>query len=95
MEIASANPPATLAWNSAAAGDRADGSAAVYQEFDVSDGLAVLAQGTNVLAIHGLNDSASNGEFLILPELVALSNLSGPQYMTTPTAGTANTPRAA
>jgi hypothetical protein len=33
--------------------------------------LHVVQPGLNVLAIHGLNDDKNNGDFLILPELVA------------------------
>ncbi|NIP27991.1 MAG: hypothetical protein GWN67_26030, partial [Phycisphaerae bacterium] len=39
----------------------------------------------NVLAIQGLNDTISDGEFLVLPELVIAKNQMVPQYFTTPT----------
>jgi hypothetical protein len=42
-----------------------------FENIDISSALPLLQEGNNVLAIHGLNVSASNGDFLILPELVA------------------------
>ena len=47
----------------------------------------LLEDGPNVLAIQGLNDAAADENFLILPELIASSSLSEPQYMPTPTPG--------
>jgi hypothetical protein len=44
----------------------------------------------NVLAIQGLNDDKNNGEFRILPELVAAMNRAVPEYFTRPTPGTFN-----
>ena len=92
MPVASAYPPETLAWNSAATSNRTDTNALVYENFDISDGLAVLVDGINVLAVHALNDAVDNGNFLLLPEVVAMSNIEGPQYMTTPTPGAVNVP---
>jgi hypothetical protein len=45
----------------------------------------VLQDGRNVLAVHGLNDSVTDPNFLILPEMDAASNMTVPQYFTQPT----------
>jgi hypothetical protein len=49
----------------------ARGSGGFAEEFDLSSHLDVLRPGTNVLAIHGLNRSAEDPSFLLLPELAA------------------------
>jgi len=41
-----------------------------FEDFDVTPGLSVLAPGANVLAIQGLNLTASDSDFLISPEIV-------------------------
>ena len=74
-EVARANVPAgTPSWNSLASSDRDDsaGESAVKFTFSVPAGL--LVDGTNVLAIHGLNASSFSDdyEFLLHPELDAL-----------------------
>src|SRR4030042_336642 len=56
--------------------------------------LHLLQPGLNVLAILGLNDNKDDGNFLILPELIAARNQAVPQYFTQPTPGTFNVPGA-
>ena len=86
VEIARRLAPDVLETDSAATGFRTDPEALVFEEIDVSDYLGRLRQlETNVLAIHGLNLDDADEDFLILPELIATSNLEGPQYMTSPT----------
>jgi hypothetical protein len=68
--IASANAPATLAWNSAATAGNADTAAVQFRDFDVSSFLGALRPGENVLAIQGLNASLASSDFLIDAELV-------------------------
>ncbi|MBN2475332.1 MAG: lamin tail domain-containing protein [Pirellulales bacterium] len=89
-QVAQRLAPDPLRYDSAALAARADSAAVVFEEIDISDYLGSLRTGTNVLAIHGLNVTPSDGDLLILPELVATSILDGPQYMTTPTPGSAN-----
>jgi len=89
--IAWRNAPDPLVFDSSATAARQDEQVVVFEEIDVSEYLFdSLQTGTNVLAIHGLNYSPGDGDFLILPELVATSNLDDPQYMTTPTPGQPN-----
>jgi hypothetical protein len=90
VEIARDNFTGTPAWNSAADGDRPNELSSEFVQFDISDLLDDLREGTNVLAIHGLNDSETDGEFLIMPELIAASNRMMPQYFSTATPGQFN-----
>lgn len=71
--VASANAPGSPAWNSSATRSRPDGEVMTVEEFNLSAFRGLLQPGVNVLAIHGLNSSASDGDFLIVPELIASS----------------------
>jgi len=95
FEVARANAADPLACDSAATDERDDGEAVLFDEIDISDHLATaLWEGSNVLAVHGLNSAADDNDFLIVPELVAGGTLEDPQYMTTPTPGAENVPGA-
>jgi hypothetical protein len=92
-KIVSANAPGSPVWNSTATGTVAKNSG--FVEFDVTQYLSALRAGKNVLAIQGLNDSATSPDFLVMPELVGRRVTFGPeQYMTTPTPGAQNAPGA-
>ncbi len=67
-EIASANDQDVNTWNSLATvlNDGAD-----FAGYHVPNAEEYLRLGTNVLAIHGLNQSANSSDFLILPRLLA------------------------
>ena len=43
----------------------------IFEDFDLSSHKALLQTGSNVLAVHGLNDDRNSSDFLILPELRA------------------------
>ena len=89
-EVARKNAPPTAAWNSVATTSQGDGVPSLEQ-YDLSGDLASLAVGTNVLAIHGLNDSVDGENFLIAPELVSLKlNVEPPTFLQVPTPGTIN-----
>ncbi len=90
VEVERQNAPAAMHWNSSATSDRAIEDAAVQEEFNLTDFLYVLENGTNVLAVHGLNDAASNGNFLIQPVLIAAGKDAQLQYMETATPGSFN-----
>jgi hypothetical protein len=68
VEVASLNRPATLAWNSRCA-DRPDSAA--FVDIPISDSLPALRAGSNVLAVHGLNATAADTDFLFSAELLA------------------------
>jgi hypothetical protein len=68
--LVASNVEDSVAWNSAS---RLAHSAHPrrFSVFDVSDKKSLLRQGTNILAIHGMNEVLNDRDFLILPELHA------------------------
>ena len=92
-EILDVNAPASPAWNATATVRNPDSAAIVPREFAFDDAIEWLQPGTNVLAIHALNFSASNYDFLNSSELVA-TNVTGlsttAAYLSTPTPGALN-----
>jgi hypothetical protein len=99
VQVASGNPPATpLAWNSAAGDRSSNAEASQFESFSLNNFRSALRPGQNVLAIQGLNLSASNPDFLQLAELETRSvgaYASNPAYLTVPTPGTVNSNGAA
>ena len=89
-EVARRNAPSVLQWNSAATATRSVEEAMVFEEINLMAFLDKLQVGNNVLAIQGLNNDKDDGQFLILPELVAATNELVPQYFTTVTPGKLN-----
>jgi hypothetical protein len=92
--VASYNAPTTLKWNSSATAINDDSLAVVFQDFDISAWKSSLVNGTNVLAIHGMNAGTTSSDFLIIPEIVASAG-QGIQpgvyrYFTIPTPGNSN-----
>ena len=91
--VASANAPAGADWDSTATNLHDDGLAVEYEEFAFAGSLRA---GTNVLAIHGLNDNIGSSDFVIRPELDGSSagelNPDITQYFHQPTPGGANLP---
>ncbi|MCH2061705.1 MAG: PKD domain-containing protein [Verrucomicrobiales bacterium] len=69
--IASANAPDSPSWNSGATRSHSDSDADDFEDFDASRAIDQLVPGTNVLAIHGLNNGDSSSDFLIQPRLIA------------------------
>jgi len=69
--IASANAPASPAWNEGAATSHGDSSAVFFQDFDCSASIDALQAGDNILAIHGMNAGLGSSDFLISVELIA------------------------
>ena len=63
-----------------------------FEDFDLSPWLDLLNPGPNMLAIQGLNVSATNSSFLIQPQLLAreLVLAEAPGYLYPPTPGTWN-----
>ncbi len=92
VEIARRNAPAVPAWNSAATAEHPLLNTLQFEEIDVSAGLSQLREGGNVLAIQGLNRTAADSDFLLLPELLGTSAPSLSEgYFALPTPGAANT----
>jgi hypothetical protein len=91
VEVARRNAPAALAWNAAATLDRPADANANAEAIDLSDRLGLVRAGANVLAIHGLNRAAGDGDFLLLPELIASSSTaSDARHFRPPTPGGPN-----
>ncbi|HTL17917.1 MAG TPA: lamin tail domain-containing protein, partial [Patescibacteria group bacterium] len=90
-QVASRNAPAAPQWNSAATTSHPNAQAVVFEDINISDQLSALRQGNNVLAIQGLNQSAADPDFIILPQLVEYqtSPLTN-EYFATPSPGTLN-----
>lgn len=92
-EIARRNAPANAQWNSVATADHPDAQSLLFETIDVllPPGLLNVGAGTNVLAIHGLNQSATDTDFLIGAEVYGVRTLDqAPRYFTNPTPGAAN-----
>lgn len=66
--LASANAPTPLQWDSASLVSR-EANPAAFTLYDVTDQLAHLRTGRNVLAIQGLNERVGSSDMIILPEL--------------------------
>jgi hypothetical protein len=91
QEVTRRNAPATPAWNSVATASRSTGQSLVYEDMNLSDRLGLLTSSSNVLAIHGLNRTVSDSNFLILPELVEYKVESNIRlYFANPTPGALN-----
>lgn len=71
-EIARRNFTGDPVWNSAATVSRSNTDVVVFEAIDVSPQATKLRQGDNILAIQGLNSPASNTDFLLNAELVAV-----------------------
>ncbi|HUT09196.1 MAG TPA: lamin tail domain-containing protein, partial [Thermoguttaceae bacterium] len=88
--IAGRNAPNPPQWNSRATAGRSVADSLQYEEINVSAHLDQLLPGTNVLAIHALNASADDDDFLMLPRLVGTSHQAQSQYFHSPTPGGPN-----
>ncbi|MBC8217687.1 MAG: lamin tail domain-containing protein, partial [Planctomycetes bacterium] len=71
IQVAQGNFSGTPAWNSSASASRSDSLAVVFEDIDISDFLANLKPGDNLLAIHGLNHSLTSSDMLISVRLDA------------------------
>ncbi|HYW78182.1 MAG TPA: chitobiase/beta-hexosaminidase C-terminal domain-containing protein, partial [Thermoguttaceae bacterium] len=88
--IASRNAPGSPTWDSTATAGRSVADSMIYEEINVSGGLAHLQAGTNLLAIHGLNNGVADPNFLIRPELVGTSTQGLQRFFATPSPGYPN-----
>ena len=90
VRLAARNAPDPASWNSAATASRTQGDVFTPEVIDIPvQGL--LQAGGNVLALQGLNASAADSDFLLLPEVEAIGQSSqAALYFATPTPGAAN-----
>jgi len=70
-EVARRNAPSNLAWNSSATLERDNLDIFQFETIDLNSDLNLLTSGNNLLAIHMLNSSANDEDFLVTPRLVA------------------------
>jgi len=89
VEIARRNFDGVPAWNSVAGAANSDDQAVLFESIDVSAYLSHLRQGSNMLAVQGLNAGVSSSDFLINAQLVvgktpANQNPSGEQVYSGP-----------
>jgi hypothetical protein len=90
-EVARRNAPASPTWNSTAITSRANTNVLIAEDIDLTGFLGSLQASANMLAIHGLNFSANDSDFLIHAELMenkvlGLTN----HYFAIPTPGSFN-----
>ena len=93
FQIASANAPDPAAFDSTSDGERSAEDATLFETFDITDRRSVFTLGTNYLQIRGLNSSAGDDEFLILPQMTIgtlTAELDSLRYFGTPTPGATN-----
>ena len=96
VEVARRNLEGEPAWNSGATADRPDSDAIAFEQIDLSAHISQLQPGANMLAIQGVNISASDSDFLIGVELFASSSVpgdtpAGPMTYTSPISLTRST----
>ena len=70
-KVAEKNSPPSPSWNSTATTSSGEADVNEYEIYDISGHLNELKNGSNVLAIHGMNGSVGSSDFLIVPELYA------------------------
>ena len=93
VPVGAGNVPNTLTWNSAASERSSNAEAVVNETFSLNSALSSLQNGTNVIAIHGLNLGAANPDFLQLAQLdlTDVGTYSAiPLYLSTATPGAVN-----
>ena len=92
-QIAGSNAPAAPVWNSIATASRTSDASLVSTGFNITSALPSLVNGTSLLAVQGMNITAADGTFLVLPEIVAGTLPASPQsaFYNKPTPGGINT----
>ena len=85
-EITRRNAPAVVGFDSTAESGRPLELSVQYESINITDRLNLLNDGTNTLAIHGLNVSSSDNDFLIVSKLTGSEVVVGqPTYFDTST----------
>ena len=89
-EVARRRVAASTTWNSTAT---TTNSAMVFEDVELPGAASLLVAGTNVLAVHGLNITAGDGDFFIEPQLMAMfATATSDSYLALPSPGTPNNP---
>ncbi|MGI9241158.1 MAG: CotH kinase family protein, partial [Verrucomicrobiales bacterium] len=94
VEVARDRAPGGVTWSSGATSTHDDSQAVQFVPFSLSASVNQLVEGTNVLAIHGLNSGSGSSDLLFQPRLVATRlsdpSLGDPGYFLVPTPGAVN-----
>jgi hypothetical protein len=91
IKIAERNAPAVPAWNTPATASRDLTASLTPENINVTAFKSALVVGTNKLAVHGMNVSAADSSFLVLPTLTGGSLVAGgPFFFKQPTPGMLN-----
>lgn len=94
VEVARANAPNKLGFDSVAESDRGAEVAAIVKHFDLRPFESLIEPGENLLAIHALNDSVYSSDFLLEAQLengAIRTVLSDVGYFEIPSPGLLNT----
>jgi hypothetical protein len=91
-EVARRNFSGPPQWNSVAATSRALASALTFEDLDITPFLSLIKSGTNILALHAMNEALNGGQFVVLSELVENKFLgqTNMAYFAVPTPGAYN-----
>ncbi|MEC7777192.1 MAG: CotH kinase family protein, partial [Planctomycetota bacterium] len=91
VEIARRNAPENISWNSRSLADRPDAVSLAFDDQQLTDRIGLLELGENVICFQGLNSSADDSDFLLVPELITAGAFASERrYFTSPTPGAAN-----
>ena len=91
VEVARRNAPSAVSWNATATAPRPDAQAVMWEEIVLDEQLPLLRAENNVLALQGLNEDASEGDFLLVVELVGRTEPESQlQFFDRPTPGASN-----
>ncbi|MEE8451771.1 MAG: lamin tail domain-containing protein, partial [Thermoguttaceae bacterium] len=82
--VASRNAPQSPGWNATATTERTVGDSVTPEDISITASLDALVAGTNVLAIHGMNVRADDGDFLLHAQLLATHVDKVQRYFATP-----------
>ena len=90
-EVARRNAPASPQWSSAASAERSDSSAVNFEDVIITGDQDALEVGLNILAVHGLNRSVDDDDFLFAAELSGATIIGDAvRYFQSPTPGAPN-----
>lgn len=67
--VTSSNAPFTPLWNSPSVGNNPDTQAILFENFDISNSIARLNPGSNMLAIQVVNNTTASSDLLCQPKL--------------------------
>jgi hypothetical protein len=91
VQVVSRNAPLPPNFNSSALQKRELVDTLVYDSINLTQHVDLLREGINVLAIQGMNSTASDSSFFLIPQLIGSRIFENePRYFTEPSPGRAN-----